>query len=37
MPDEDENAIPADEVKKAAPQQDEQLDKAIQVLKSHTS
>jgi carboxyl-terminal processing protease len=37
VPDEDENAVPADEVKKAAPQQDEQLLKAIQVLKSHTS
>jgi len=37
VPDEDENVVPADEVKKPAPQQDEQLDKAIQVLKSHTS
>jgi carboxyl-terminal processing protease len=37
VPDEDENAVPADEVKKPAQQQDEQLDKAIQVLKSHTS
>jgi carboxyl-terminal processing protease len=37
VPDEDENAVPAEEVKKPAPQQDEQLDKAIQVLKSHTS
>jgi carboxyl-terminal processing protease len=37
VPDEDENAVPAEEVKKPAPQQDEQLNKAIQVLKSHTS
>jgi carboxyl-terminal processing protease len=37
VPDEDENTVPADEVKKPAQQQDEQLDKAIQVLKSHTS
>jgi carboxyl-terminal processing protease len=37
VPDEDENAVPADEVKKPVQQQDEQLDKAIQVLKSHTS
>jgi len=37
VPDEDENTIPADEVKKPAPQEDEQLDKAIEVLKNHTS
>jgi carboxyl-terminal processing protease len=37
VPDEDENAVPSDEVKKPTPQQDEQMDKAIQVLKSHTS
>ena len=37
VPDEDENAVPSDEVKKPTSQQDEQLDKAIQVLKSHTS
>src|SRR5215470_13190565 len=34
VPDEDENAAPADQEKKAAPEKDEQLDKAIQVLKS---
>ena len=34
VPDEDENATPADIEKKAAPEQDEQLDKAVQVLKS---
>jgi len=37
VPDQDENAVPADDVKKPAPQQDEQMNKAIQVLKSHTS
>lgn len=37
VPDEDENTIPADDVKKPAPLEDEQLDKAIEVLKSHTS
>jgi carboxyl-terminal processing protease len=37
--DEDEAPAPAaaDDEKKPSPQQDEQLDKAIQVLKSHTS
>ena len=35
VPDEDENAVPADQEKKAAPERDEQLDKAVQVLKSH--
>ena len=33
VPDEDENAAPADIEKKTAPEHDEQLDKAIQVLK----
>ena len=33
VPDEDENAAPADIEKKTAPDHDEQLDKAIQVLK----
>lgn len=37
LPDEDENATPADIEKKAAPEHDEQLDKAIQVLKSRQS
>lgn len=38
LPDEDENAVPADQVKKPQPpQQDEQLQKAIEVLKSRTS
>jgi len=37
VPDEDENALPADQNKKAPPQQDDQLQKAIEVLKSHTS
>jgi len=37
LPDDDENATPADEEKKQPPQQDEQLHKAIQVLKSKTS
>jgi len=32
LPDDDENATPADEEKKQAPQQDEQLRKAIEVL-----
>ncbi len=36
VPDEDENAVPADQQKKpAAPAQDDQLQKAIEVLKSH--
>lgn len=34
VPDEDENAQPSDEVKKQQPQQDDQLQKAIQVLKN---
>ena len=34
VPDEDENAAPADQEKKAMPQTDEQLQKAIQVLKA---
>jgi carboxyl-terminal processing protease len=34
VPDEDENAVPSDIEKKAAPERDEQLDKAVQVLKS---
>jgi len=34
VPDEDENATPADVEKKAAPEKDEQLQKAIEVLKS---
>lgn len=34
LPDEDQNATPADDTKKQAPQQDDQLDKAIQVLKN---
>jgi len=34
VPDEDENATPADQEKKAAPERDEQLDKAVEVLKS---
>jgi carboxyl-terminal processing protease len=37
LPDDDENAVPADEEKKQPPQQDEQLHKAIQVLKSKAS
>ncbi len=35
LPDEDENAAPPDDVKKPKPQQDEQLRRAIQVLKNH--
>jgi carboxyl-terminal processing protease len=34
LPDDDDNAAPADEEKKQPPQQDEQLHKAIQVLKT---
>jgi carboxyl-terminal processing protease len=34
LPDEDQNTEPSDETKKQAPQQDDQLDKAIQVLKN---
>ncbi len=37
LPDDDDNAVPADEEKKQPPQQDEQLHKAIQVLKSKAS
>src|ERR1700687_3171446 len=37
LPDDEDNAAPADEDKKQPPQQDEQLHKAIQVLKSKTS
>jgi carboxyl-terminal processing protease len=37
LPDDDDGAAPADEEKKAPPQQDEQLHKAIQVLKTKTS
>jgi hypothetical protein len=34
VPDEDENATPSDIEKKTAPEHDEQLEKAVQVLKS---
>jgi carboxyl-terminal processing protease len=38
LPDEDENAVPSDQTTKPQPpQQDEQLQKAIEVLKGHTS
>jgi len=37
LPDEDENAAPADTEKKAAPERDEQLDKAVEVLKRRQS
>ncbi|HZQ18741.1 MAG TPA: S41 family peptidase [Terriglobales bacterium] len=37
LPDEDENAAPSDIEKQQAPQHDDQLDKAIQVLKNHKS
>jgi carboxyl-terminal processing protease len=37
LPDDDDNAAPADEEKKQPPQQDEQLHKAIQVLKTKAS
>jgi len=37
LPDDEDTAAPADEGKKQPPQQDEQLHKAIQVLKSKTS
>jgi carboxyl-terminal processing protease len=37
LPDDDENAAPAEEERKQSPQPDEQLHKAIQVLKSKTS
>jgi carboxyl-terminal processing protease len=34
VPDEDENTLPSDIEKKAAPQRDEQMDKAVEVLKN---
>jgi len=34
LTDEDENAQPTDEAKRPVPQQDDQLQKAIQVLKT---
>jgi len=37
LPDEDENATPSAEPEKAAPQPDQQLDKAIEVLRKRTS
>jgi carboxyl-terminal processing protease len=38
VPDEDENAAPPDDIKKAQPPQpDQQLQKAIEVVKSRTS
>jgi carboxyl-terminal processing protease len=37
VPDEDENATPADIQKKEVPQHDDQLDKAIEVLKNRKS
>lgn len=37
VPDEDENAAPPDETKKPENQQDDQLQKAIEVLKARTS
>ncbi len=37
LPEDDDGTAPADEEKKAPPQQDEQLHKAIQVLKTKTS
>ncbi len=37
LPDEDENTAPPDETKKPPPQQDEQLHKAIEVLKNRQS
>ncbi|MBO0910335.1 MAG: PDZ domain-containing protein [Acidobacteria bacterium] len=37
VPDEDENALPSDIQKKTAPQHDDQLDKAIEVLKNRKS
>jgi carboxyl-terminal processing protease len=37
VPDEDENAVPADVEKKSPPEKDEQLQKAIEVLKSRQS
>ncbi|MEP6644739.1 MAG: S41 family peptidase [Acidobacteriaceae bacterium] len=35
VPDENENALPSEEPKKAAPQQDEQMNKAVEILKNH--
>jgi len=37
VPDEDENTLPSDIQKNAAPAHDDQLDKAIEVLKNHKS
>jgi carboxyl-terminal processing protease len=37
LPDDEDNTAPADEEKKQPPQQDEQLHKAIQVLKAKAS
>ena len=37
LPDEDENAVPSAETEKPAPQPDQQLNKAIEVLKNRTS
>ena len=37
LPDEDENAVPADVEKKQPPENDEQLQKAIEVLKNRQS
>jgi carboxyl-terminal processing protease len=37
VPDEDGNATPADVEKKAVPEHDEQLDKAVEILKSRQS
>jgi len=37
LPDQDDNAAPADQEKKPTTQQDEQLEKAVQVLKKRTS
>jgi len=37
VPDEDENAVPADQTKKPQTQQDDQLNRAIEVLKARTS
>jgi len=37
VPDEDENAVPPDQTKKPPAQQDDQLERAIEVLKARTS
>ena len=37
VPDEDENAVPADTEKKSPPDKDEQLQKAIEILKNRQS